>query len=127
MDTEFKVGDRVRVRDGQGYGLFLASGQTGIVSDVRGEFVELDDNGNGHLASRFELIDTTHELAELRAFKETALASGYVPPEPVDPDLLVARRIAADDAQTAGYTNRTYEEIMAGQKDDDRAFAVLLA
>lgn len=109
--TEFKVGDRVRaVMDFYPY---FTAGREYTVSDF-------SDAGNlifyrtdagrpnaGAWSRNFVLVTDTREagvanavsdeLAELRAFKETALASGYVPPEPFDnEDFEAAKRFTLE-------------------------------
>jgi hypothetical protein len=100
MATEFKVGDRVRYIPCKGEG---PSGSWQNVTITRleptGGYWGDDDNEGWRdglfYDGQIELIDpatsgnkvgtgseATDELAELRAFKETALAAGYVPPEP---------------------------------------------
>jgi hypothetical protein len=65
----------------------LTPGAIYVVSRVEeGDFspIHLDDDGyeRNRGPEEYELVVDADELAELRAFKETALAAGYVPPEP---------------------------------------------
>jgi len=103
MMTEFKVGDRVRYipcigsNDWQNITLTESPSK----DDKRQVWFGVDtESGEGGFApSTIEKIESvpSSELAELRAFRDTALASGYVPPVPVDPDVAEAQKIAKTD------------------------------
>jgi len=94
--TEFKAGDRVRYTGAQSLiedGEHLSPDALGWEGVVAGDVEEhgggVWNNGRswlGYISGNLELIRDDSELAELRAFKETALASGYVPPEPPKPE-----------------------------------------
>jgi len=101
--TEFKVGDRVRfvAKPEDGYPANYETtiywdGGTLSVRDADGEDRFFFSN-DWTLVYSAEPDPRDTELAKLRAFRDTALAAGYVPPVPVDPDVAEAQKIAEAD------------------------------
>lgn len=120
---KFKVGGRVRcVRD---Y-IDLTVGKVYTVSAVDGDRVGvIDDVGDWNYGGKYELADDagdTEELAELRAFRDAAIAK-YPDLAPVDPDLIEARRLTAMACKwfDGGDALGKAERIERGDWDDARA------
>jgi len=100
MMTEFKVGDRVRYIPCIGSDEWQSVTLHTPPSD--GDSIWIGDDPvsgrGGFTPDEIELlVSMEDELADLRAFRDTALASGYVPPAAVDPDVAEAAEIAKAD------------------------------
>ena len=94
MTDKFKVGDRVRADrdvDPDDFEYGFLEGASGVITHCDGDQVprvKFDDERHFYVSEvNFSLVESpSDELTQLRAFKEAALASGYVPAEPDKPE-----------------------------------------
>lgn len=116
--AKFKVGDKIRSLENA---IDVSKGNVYTVISCDGEFVKFTDDAgelNGRPVDYYEFVNDefSNELAELRAFKEAALAK-YPDLVPVDPDLIEARRIVAETGDDGDWAGVWHNDVKNGIYD----------